>query len=146
MKRTAHTPKACSESSSLFPHSRQNPYPVAYLCCNLVRNFFMGVFIMGFICSCCGHKSSSASSGSCSSSPSRNHIYMEASSGGYLCKFCGHASSSASSGSCSQSPHDKHMYISKHSGGYTCKYCGHKSSGASSGSCSKSPHKKHEYM
>lgn len=65
---------------------------------------------MGYICSCCGHKSNSANSGSCSYSPSRSHIYINESSNGYVCTFCGHKSSSASGGSCSYSPFKKHIY------------------------------------
>lgn len=101
---------------------------------------------MTYICSICGHTSTSASGGSCSHSPSRSHIYIQEDRAGYICKFCGHTASSASGGSCSPSPFGAHQYIARHGGPYRCMHCGHTSTSASSGSCSKSPHKHHEYI
>ena len=91
---------------------------------------------MSYICSICGHTSSSASGSSCSNSPVKTHIYIPVSKNGYICKFCGHTSSSASGGSCSSSPHKRHEYIAKKAGNCICKFCGHTSSSASGSSSS----------
>lgn len=66
---------------------------------------------MGYICQYCGHTSISASSGLCTYSPHKKHIYIGKHSGSYKCKFCGHSSLSASQGTCAKSPHGRHEYI-----------------------------------
>lgn len=101
---------------------------------------------MRYICRCCGHMSSAASSGNCSKSETGSHDYMEECDDGYICSGCGHKSSAASGGSCSKTASGYHYYIGQHSGSYVCRYCGHSSSAASGGSCRKSPTGYHFYM
>lgn len=101
---------------------------------------------MLYICSGCGHKSSSASSGSCSKTDSGYHVYISESADGYICSGCGHTSHSASGGNCSKTESGYHVYIGKHGGGYICRDCGHKSSSASGGSCNKSSSGFHQYI
>ena len=67
------------------------------------------------VCKHCGTKTNSPSSatGTCSSSPTKHHVWVNEHEGNYTCEYCGTHTTSPSSatGTCSNSPTKRHVWI-----------------------------------
>jgi hypothetical protein len=64
-------------------------------------------------CKHCGYKANSPNTGSCSTSPTKHHVWENEHPGKYHCQYCGTENSltlSGEPGSCSSSPTKHHVW------------------------------------